>query len=389
MTYTYRFANLLSDSDIAELELSNVRFDRRIIVPGSFSGSITVTNEDMASQVRAIQPGKSIVHVYRGADIWGTYIIWQKKISGKGSSVNVEFMGASLESWLYRRIIDSTDLVYTDVDQIEIMRDLVSRAQLGWAPYIDSANLGIEVQDGVSGILRTRRYDITEATSVGQRTEELANVNNGFEYMIRTYYNGSTRVRELVWGYPALNDTVKDVGFFYPGNITSYDFLYDAVDAGTVFWTRGDSIETDLTADSKPLMTPEPYHSTSYLDNSWPHLDKVIDYSSVKELATLEEYAQWWRDNRAGLVVIPTIEINNTDLATVFTPNELGARATFAITDPYFPLNPDGSPSYNGQFRIVGMEVSPDERGKSEQVRFITVSEFSPGSIGGVDNGNA
>jgi hypothetical protein len=73
--YTYRFADLLSDSDIAELELSGVKFDRRIIQPGAFSANITVTNRDIADQVKKIVPGKTLVHVYRDADVWGTYII--------------------------------------------------------------------------------------------------------------------------------------------------------------------------------------------------------------------------------------------------------------------------------------------------------------------------
>ena len=75
--YTYRFASLLSDADIAELELEDVKFDRRIIVPGKFSGTATVTNVDIANQVKKVIPAKTVVHVYRDADIWGTYIIGQ------------------------------------------------------------------------------------------------------------------------------------------------------------------------------------------------------------------------------------------------------------------------------------------------------------------------
>lgn len=381
MTYTYRFANLLSDTDIAEIELSGVRFDRRIIVPGSFSGSITVTNEDIAEKVRKIQPARDIVHVYRDADVWGTYIIWQKKVSGKGASVEVEFTGASIESWFYRRLLDAQDLSYSNTDQIAIMRDLIDRAQLGWSPYLDAPNLGITVKSGSSGVLRTRNYDITEAASVGQRIEELANVDNGFEYMIRTYYNGTKRARELVWGYPELNANTKEIVYFYPGNLTGYELLYDSTEGATVFWTRGDTIETDLTLENKPLMTLTPYHSSQYLNAAWPHLDRVVDYPSVKNLTTLEQYAQYWRDNRAGLVVIPTLEINNTDLTRSFTPNELGARATFVFNDVYFPLDANGSPTYSGEFRIVGMEITPDERGESERVRFVIANNFDPTDV--------
>src|SRR5689334_15463393 len=202
MTYTYRFANLLSDSDVTELELSSVKFDRRIIVPGSFNATIVVSNSDIAREVKKIIPGRTVVHVYRNADIWGTYIIWQTRVkSSNAGNTSIEIIGATLESWLYRRIVDY-DATFNDVDQINIFRSLVQNAQVGWTPYSNSANLGISVVSGTSGILRDRQYRLSEAASVGQRIEELANVDDGFEYMIKTYIDSetNTRVREMSWG---------------------------------------------------------------------------------------------------------------------------------------------------------------------------------------------
>jgi hypothetical protein len=379
MTYTYRFASLLSDADLTELELSNVKFDRRIIVPGSFTASFVVSNADLATEVRKVVPGKTIVHVYRDADIWGSYIIWQVRIkAANAGNTSVEFAGASLESWFYRRIID-IDSTYTNVDQIDIFRDLVLNAQIGWSPYVDSANLNISVQDGSTGVLRDRVYLLSEAASVGQRVEELANVDNGFEYMIKTYVDSesNTRVREMSWGYPDINSTQKAAMFEYPGNISSYDMSYDSTEAATAFWTRGDSIDTDVTEDAQPLIIPAPYLSTTFLDGGWPHLDKVIDYSSVTDLTTLQNYAKWWRDNHAGLVFIPQIEINASELSAPFSPNELGGYATFTIRDHFFPLI-NGEPTFSGQFRIVGIEVTPPERGRPEIIRFVVETDFDP-----------
>lgn len=78
--YTYRFADLLTDRDICELELTGVSFDRRIIQPGTFQGNVAVTDSLTASAVRNIVPEKTICHVYRGEELWGSYIIWQKTI---------------------------------------------------------------------------------------------------------------------------------------------------------------------------------------------------------------------------------------------------------------------------------------------------------------------
>lgn len=382
MTYTYRFANILSDSDIAELELSNVRFDRRIIQPGSFSADMSVTNSQIAEEVKKVIPGKTLVHVYRDSDIWGTYIIWQVRVkSGRSSDVTVSFSGATMESWFYKRIVDF-DLEFSNVDQIDIFADLVNGAQVGWSPYIDSANMNIIVPVGSTGVLRDRTYKLSDAASVGQRIEELANVDDGFEYMIKTYIDPyeNERVRIMDWGYPNINGTVKAVQFAYPGNITSYELSYDATEAGTAFWARGDSIQDDVTAESESLITPTPELSTQYLVGAWPHLDKVVDYQSVTNIDTLYEYARWWKDNHSGLVLIPQVEINSSE-GLIFSPNEIGSWAQFTITDAYFPLNSDGSSGFSGEFRVVGMEVTPPERGSGETIRFVIETDFDPTEI--------
>lgn len=382
MTYTYRFASLLSDADIAELDLSGVKFDRRIIVPGAFSGTVTVSNQEIARQVKQVVPGKSIVHVYRDSEIWGTYIIWQARVKSNRATTTVEFTGASLESWFYKRIVDMDELSFTDTDQIDILRDLVFNAQIGWLPYEANADLHITVapQTGISGVNRDRQYFKTEGASVGQRIEELANVDDGFEYMIRTYVDGTdTRVRELVWGYPGLNMTVDTFNYFYPGNIKSYELTYDATDAATAFWARGDTIESDYAEDAKPLMTQFPVLAGDYFDAGWPHLDKVVDYSSVSEIKTLENYAAFWAATRSGLVMIPVMEI--VPGGVDFNPNLLGSYATFTITDPFFPLDKNGSPTYSGTFRVVGIEVTPDERSTSETFRFVIADDFDPTKV--------
>lgn len=382
MTYTYRFANLLSDTDIAELDVQGVKFDRRIIVPGTFSGTVAVTNEEIARQVKKVVPGRSIVHIYRDSEIWGTYIIWSARVTGSRANTTVAFQGASLESWFYRRIVDVDELTYSQIDQIDIFRDLIFNAQIGWLPYEANADLRISVvpDTGVSGIKRDRVYKKTEAATFGQRMEELANVDDGFEYMIRTYVDDNgDRAREMLWGYPGINSGVGNFNYFYPGNIKSYEIFYDANDAATAFWTRGDTIESDYTEDAEPLMTQFPVLSGDYLDAAWPHLDKVVDYSSVTEIDTLEKYAEYWAIVRSGLVMIPQFEVIPGEVD--FNPNLLGSYATFTITDPFFPLENSGSPTYSGTFRVVGIEVTPDQRGNSESFRLVIEDSFDPTEV--------
>lgn len=380
--YSYRFANLLSDSDIAELELSNVRFDRRIIVPSAFSASVAVTNVDIASQVRKIVPARTIVHVYRDADIWGTYIIWSMNVrSSSRGPVQVDFQGASLESWFDRRIVD-IDLDFDDEDQFDIARALVANAQVGWFPYPDAANLNIIAQTNDSGVTRDRTYKVTEGAPVGQRLSELANTDNGFEYMINTYVDvdAGSRIREFVLA-EELGEENGDFVFTYPGSISSYEVTYNAQESATAFWARGDSTNDDVTADSEPLMTESPVLSTDWLENAFPHLDRVVDYPSVIVLETLEDYAAYWRDTRSGIWAVPVIELNTTDLQTIMNPSALGSYAQVTILDEFFGMGSEG-PDFSYNNRIVGMEITPPERGKSETIRLVVAQSFDPTDTG-------
>lgn len=380
--YSYRFANLLSDADVAELELSNVKFDRRIIVPSAFSATLTVTNNDIATLAKRVVPAKTVVHVYRDADIWGTYIIWSMRVrSSPRGPITIEYQGASLESWFDHRIID-INLDYTSTDQFSIARGLVSNAQAGWSPYASAAELGIVVDNNMSGVLRDRHYKLTEAASVGQRLQELANVDNGFEYFISTYLDETTqtRVRELVLSN-SLGMLNGDFVYTYPGNILNYEITYDATDAATAFWTRGGTSEEDLSDTSEPTMLSSPVLSEDWLASAFPHLDKVIDYSSVTLLTTLEDYAAYWRDNRSGIWAVPVIEINTTDSRSILSPTALGSYAQITITDELFGMT-DTGPEFSYNNRVVGIEVTPPERGKQESIRLVIEQSFDPTAIG-------
>src|ERR1044071_2022856 len=372
--YTYRFADLLSDSDICELELANVRFDRRIIQPGAFSASISVTNSDIATQVKKVVPARTIVHVYRDADIWGTYIIWSMKMrSSSHGPVQVDIQGATLESWFDKRLVD-VDQGYIGLDQFHIARGLVENSQVGWSPYEANANLGIQYGSNISGVNRDRRYYVTDGASVGQRLQELAAVDNGFEYMVSTYVDEELGYRVRYFTIATqLGSENLDVLFTYPGSISAYDITYDATDAATAWWTRGDTIQDDATATEFPLMTTAPVLADEWLDNGFPHIDKVVDYASVTSLSTLQDYAAWWRDNHSGVVAVPVIEISTAETVTIIPPSALGTVAKFTIVDEMFELG-----QFSSENRIIGIEVTPPERGSQERIHLVIETEIDP-----------
>lgn len=383
--YRYIFADLLTDNDLCEISLSNVRFDRRIIQPGAFSANISVPNKDIGSQVRKIIPGRTICHVIRNGQIWGSYIIWSKRERGDSSGdITVALQGATLESWFYHRIIDA-EYSFIDADQIDIARSLIGYAQSGRAPYQNAADLNIQVKDGLSGTIQTRHYHKVDLASIGQRLEELAGVDNGFEYMIHTSIDSATNTRPRVWYWGTqLSSTGSNIIFEeQPGNVKEWEILYDAASGGNVFWARGDNVQSSSAAQSEPLITPSPAFSDTYLNNGWPYLEVVHDYSSVKDVTTLNSYAAWWAYVHGGPIMIPQFTIKPSESNdNNLTPYRLGDYVEVKLNNPLYPLNNNGTPSFTGKFRAIGFEMSISDRTSEESMKVVIASSVDPTDTG-------
>jgi hypothetical protein len=373
--YQYLFCDLLTDQKLASLELEQVRFDRRIIQPGSFSAVAQVPNAEVAAKVRRIVPaapldwhtgpGRTVCHILRNGALWGTYLIWQVTPQGNEKGRNsVALQGASLESYL-NRVEIRTDLTYTGQDEITgIGAALITHMQSD-----PRADIGLTLNTTATGQLRDRTYKRSEAASYGQRLGELAGVDDGFEWMIRTYLDGSgTRVREWV-AADRLTSSAADHVFTRPGAVVSWSYLSDATDAATDWQARGATINTDLGETSEPLMS-NTWPVDELTDVGWPLLTKTLDFQTVTEFDTLQAYAHWSRNNRSGVVRIPQATVRLDD-KTRFTPNSLGDYARLTIVDTWYPLDSDGHPSFSERWRIVGCEITPPSRGIQETCKLI------------------
>ncbi|MCC5574467.1 hypothetical protein IMZ11_02275 [Microtetraspora sp. AC03309] len=370
-SYRYVFADLLTDAYITDLPLQDVSFDRRILQAGTFSASATIPNRTLADQVARVVPrhpdelttgpGRTVCHVYRDGAIWGTYLIWQASVSRSGRGpIQVRLQGSTLESYL-EHVTIRTDLTYEQVDQIAIARDLLTTMQ-----SVPRYNVGLQLQGGTSGVLRDRTYLATEAAPYGQRLSELANVLDGFEYVIGTTVDQATgvRTRRWRWGYPQLGALDSDYVFAEPGNVLSWQEDIDALRGGTAFLTRGESINDDVTEASAPL-TSDIYLAQDHLDAGWPGLDMTVDYSTVKEVSTLNDYASWWATHRAGAVRVHQATVR-LDSGTAFSPADLGNYVRLMLVNDWWPVI-DGVASFSKSWRVVGMGVRPVSRSSGQE----------------------
>lgn len=362
-TWRYQFCDLVTDTHLVDLDLGEVRFDRRICQAGGFSATAYVTDATTADLVARIVPrypgdistgpGRTVCHVWRDSEIWGSYIIWQATPQGDDRGrISVALQGASLESYLFHREI-RRDLLYDQIGDHDIARDLV--ADMEWYGPI-----GLTVAPGPPGVPRDRSYLASAAATYGERLEELAEVIDGPEWMIRTYRDpaSAARVREFV----VADRLGEDAGhrFTQPGDVLAWSYPADATAVATAWQTRGDTINSDVAAGSEPLLSGI-WEDPRYRLAGWPLLERTVDYQGVTRVDTLDAYAQWWASRRSGMVRIPQVEVRLGD-GTTFSPDRLGDTVALTLVNDWFPLD-DGRPTFSYQWRVIGVEVTPATRG--------------------------
>jgi hypothetical protein len=380
--YKYVFTDQLTDGYVATLDLDDVTYTRVIGEPGTFSATVNVVNSDIADNVAKVVPrwvddptepdslstgpGRTCVHVYRNGVIWGTYVIWRATVSSDGrGDIKVQLSGSTLESYL-NAVEIRDDYLYESVDQFEIARGLLTEMQA-----LSSADIGLTLPVGASGVNRDRTYLASEGGTFGQRLKELADTDNGFEWLIETSDPGTgTRSRAVRFGYPKLGSQTDHV-FAQPGNVLSWQQEIDGIRGATSYRARGESVSTDASTRSEPLMS-SPQNATAHLAAGWPRIDKTVDYSTVKEVGTLNAYAMRWAAERPGAVRVHQISVRLDD--TDWTPQNLGDYARVILVNDWWPIRGGGA-SFNHRWRVIGVSVHATNRGGQESAQFVFEEE--------------
>ncbi|MFE5482083.1 hypothetical protein [Streptomyces sp. NPDC056527] len=351
--YRAIFCDLFTDQTIDILPLRDVQFDDYIGKAGSLSGTVPVPDRDIADRVRKIQAGRTTVYLERGGDLWWGGIIWTTTLQSSGRGVlTLGVQAATFDSYATRRRI-RTDVTYaTPTDQLTIARRLWTDVQNGLG------RSGIDIGDETSGVLRTASWRLGDETVYQEALDQLAAQENGFEQQILVYRDPvtGTRIRQLRLGHPKIRTGATDMIFDRPGAILSYSFPDDATRGGTTALARGASANSNAAAESRPTMSAEKVN-TALLNGGWPLIDLSSDHNEVSDTKTLDSLAAANLAQAAGSVLIPAISIR---LGGIVPPALLGRTARIRITDEWH------SEGLDRRYRIIGVKVSPPERGRPD-----------------------
>jgi hypothetical protein len=358
-TWRVELADVRTDRTFADIEASGVEFDRLIGQAGSLSCSITIPDQTTADLVRPCEPQRTAVYLYRGdRDIWWSGILWRRTITRPHRGPHqVRLQAASFESYLYRQtplyILD-----FVDMDQFDAVRDLLDQLQLGVG---NDSHIGITIDSGLSGVLITKDWPSNAGISYGAALDQIADVEDGFEYAIDAYHDSSgDRVRHMRLGYPQLGRSEAQHELSDPGNVLTWTWDEDGTRGGTSFRCRGGGVplgNETRPASHGPGLAYEV--AQDYLDAGWPLVDVLRDYSDITDGPTLRALARAEMSRSSGPVATPsvTVRLSETDI----TPQHLGDTVRIRIADTWW------TPPLEADRRMVGFKVRPPERGQSEE----------------------
>lgn len=351
--YRVLICDLRSDQLLDVLPVSDLSFDDYIGKTGSCSGNIAITDTRIARRVReSFIPARTAVYVVRGNSVWWGGVLWTRSITkDERGYVDVSFQAATFDSYFARRIIYGT-VTYTGEDQLSIARKIIEYTQGRYG-----GDIGVVADNTLSYITRDRVYTQYDMNVARDLLDDLANLDDGFEWRMRAY-SGSDgrRVRHLQLGYPKILVGSTDLVLSSPGKIMSYSLPEDATTVANYWRSRGASTNQDVSQESVPLMSNE-YAFNQDLDAGWPRLDGYSDYNTVSDRNTLNSHAIADIKRHRRVIIIPNIKVL---LGDNITPALIGTHVRVRIKDTWY---------YEGvsmRYRVIGFQVSPAERGRPE-----------------------
>jgi len=344
-----RFTDPFTDAIRDEFTLDNVSVGTQLGTAGTAAAQIPIAKGDTTTGARIAASirgsGATAMYAYRGGALWWGGLVWTKTPAVDEQGHPSVAIGAATFEQYWDRVHLDTDLpALLATDQLAIARSLVDHLQAD--PY---ANMRITYDPlQTSGVVRDRvAYTAANGPTYLKMLTDLATLDQGFEFNIQCFADPVTgaRTRKLVLGYPTLSTGVTH-RLSKPGAIIGYSFPEDGSRAATYMRAQGNGIASTVHTNAAALAA------------GYPRLDASTSYSSITDSSSLETHATADLALAAPPVVVPTLRVRLSD--TDLTPQSLGDSVRISIKDSLFPSG------MTATYRLVGMTVSPQERGKAE-----------------------
>lgn len=339
--YTYITADILTGTVIEEVPLRSVKWAKELNGPGSFEGTIDADHPKAVRNV--VSPGARFIYVLRnGVPVWGG-IIWV--VRNKGGVLEIQAQG--IWSYFQRRLIKAS-VTFTNSDQFTIAQTLLNNAAS--AP---GGDLGVVVPNTTSGVVRTRSYFGVERKQLGEAVEQLAAVENGFDFEVTTSLSGATFTNDVVFYYPRQGrrlSAVWDVSVHVSLDSWEVDASATANSISGLGSGDGDAALVLDVADPSKLA-------------EYPLLEDTASFKDVVEQSTLDAHSRAELTRRSAPTALPELTLLPTAETTV---------GSFVVGDEVRLRGTRGWSELDGWYRIVGYNVEVTDEG-DEKIRVTIV----------------
>lgn len=343
--YRYLTADLMTRTVGEELPLEDVVFEEELNDIGTLEAKINKYSEKAKKAI--LDPGRTLLIVERNGIIVWSGIFWDPVRLNERVTLNC----ATLESY-YMHLMVRQNLVYTNMDQFEIMRSL-----LAYGNAKTGANIGVVADSHNSGVIRTRKYENSERAKIFERMQQLSAVINGFDFKFETVWVGQDLAHKLRLYYPRRGIASQHV-FEYGSHFGDYNLPSRASKRSNVVDALGAG-----EGDAQVFATAEDAADIA----KGPRLETTRSYTSVSRKSTLQAHAD------ADLKALS----QNTDTLQIFLLPGIHPRYEgYSIGDTVRVRIDDGYYQMDEDWRIVGRRVRPNDY-VDEEVTLNLVNELA------------
>lgn len=370
-SYRYIFADLLTNSVLAELDLESATFGRVLNKAGLFQAYIGLGMTGLSDSdiINATIPGRTAIYVERtgtgdkaGSLIWGG-ILWSRVWSEEQKKFQLN--GQTFESFAYQEDIRTT-LSYVNMDQRNILCDLFNKMQA-----YKYRNIGIIVPSSFpNNILRSTSFFDYEVNTFGLAIEYMIGYAQGFDYTIEVNYDTNGNPAKILRVDDVLGTPVStsQVVFDYPGNLDDFIVPENAINGCTTISAIGAG---EGSAMVRGLQTNQ-----KLLDGGYPELVDIFTDKSVSDPSTLASKAVQQLVVQQVPLSVPTYT-TFPDKEPKFGTYKLGDYAQFKLQSQRFAQLPNSTLETTA--RIVGWDITPTQESSPEQVKLIVSGQDATG----------
>lgn len=401
--YRYFVFDIITDTILAEIEMSDVSFETKLCAVGEFSGTIgAVNSRPDVDMYWATMPMKTALYVLRNdVAVWGG-VIWDRDYSPKDQTLKIS--AGTWESYLFRRYIWHTFQTKDDIDQYDVVRTILrkmrqdfSKDEIPVDDYVTRMPAAAKVDtftvpNQFSGRTQnTMTFIREELKSFGEAITQYADNINGFEWNFQYHWNPlANRFRRRVSfrptppvlmpkGHaPIPDDEANKPGidrfiFEYPGNIIDLTLNENADNACTRQFVRGGVPPSGLAGGGYGYIPIGSWNNYDAVAQGFPLVENVESskHSSVTRQTRLNHLASIYGRQSAPPIRTWKVVVSGSADPIIGT-YQVGDWCRLIINDLFIAqsLNAQGIDVSRGIVkRIIGMSVAvPNGAQKPEAV---------------------